>query len=106
MSQNNGQPAKKELIRSTYQMAWFGVGLAGCVTVVIIGAAILIGFWLDRTFESANHLFTFGVVLLSVPITIVSLLWVARYTAKRFKPSVDGATQEENSQEDADSVRS
>ena len=85
-------------------MAWFGVGLAGFVTVFIIGAAILAGFWLDSTFESANHLFTFGLVLLSVPLTIVALLWVARYTTKRFKSTGDSGAQEENLQEDADSV--
>jgi tetrahydromethanopterin S-methyltransferase subunit E len=104
VSKNDTQPAKKDLIRATYQMAWFGVGLAGCVTVFIIGAAILTGFWLDKTFESTKHLFTFGLVLLSVPLTIVAMWWVARFTAKRFKPSGNGSAQEENSQEDADSV--
>jgi tetrahydromethanopterin S-methyltransferase subunit E len=100
VSKNDAQPAKKELIRSTYQLAWFGIGLAGCVTVFIIGAAILIGFWLDKTFESANHLFTFGLVLLSVPLTIVALLRVARYTAKRFGPSDEDPSSEGGAQEE------
>lgn len=86
-------------------MAGFGIGLSGCVSVVIIGAAILIGLILDRTFESARHLFTFILVLVSVPLNVVALLWVVRYTTRRFKTNQkDAPTNFE--QEDDNSVGS
>ena len=104
MSIHDKQAAEKDLIQSTFRMAGFGVGLAGCVTVLIIGIAVLVGFWLDKTFESAKHLFTLGLLILSLPVNLLAMLWVARYTASRFKASSGEAIQENNLQEDADSV--
>lgn len=94
---------KQELISTTYRMAGFGIGLSGCVTVLIIGAAILIGLLLDRTIGSARHLFTFVLVLISVPLNVVALLWVVRYTTNRFKSTQKDA-QNEILQEDDNSV--
>lgn len=84
MSNTEPSTRSKDLVSATYRLASVGVVLGGFTTVIIIGLAILIGLWLDRTFASAKHLFTFVLVLISVPLNIVALLWVARFTTSRF----------------------
>lgn len=96
---------KQELINTTYRMAGFGIGLSGCITVVIIGAAILIGLVLDRTLNSSKHLFTFILVLVSVPLNVVALLWVVRFTTRRFQNKEKDASSNFE-QEDDNSVGS
>ena len=78
-------------------MIFAGLGLAGCSSVLIIGAAIGLGFWLDALFDSAYHLFTIILVLLSVPITGAALLWVVRFTTKRYRSPQQAPDAEENS---------
>ncbi len=97
------QTDQKELRKNTYKMVLVGTGLTGLVTLLILGISFSLGFWLDKTFESAKHLFTIGLVIVSVPINIFGLLWVVRFTTSRFKIEKKEETQEK-SQEDADSV--
>lgn len=101
------QPTSNDPSKNTYRMILEGSGLTGCVTILIIGIALALGLWLDKTFESAKHLFTFGTIILSVPVTIFGLLWVARFTAKRYNlKDQEKDTQEDSIQEDATSVGS
>ncbi len=86
-------------------MAGFGIGLSGCVTVLIVGVSLLLGLLLDRYFGSSRHLFTFVFVLISVPLNVVALWWVVRFTTKRFKQT-QKAAQNETLQEDDNSVGS
>jgi ABC-type nickel/cobalt efflux system permease component RcnA len=67
-----------------------------------VAVALVIGFWLDAKFESANHIFTIGSILLSVPVTFVAILWVVRLLTSRKKNAVDEAPQKQTPQEDAD----
>lgn len=76
-------------------MIFTGIGLAGCSSLVIIGIMLALGFWLDRQLESANHLYTIILVLLSVPLTGAALLWVVRFTTERFKPPAPQAESAE-----------
>ena len=89
---------------NTFKLIFAGIGIPGCVTVLILGAAVLIGLYLDKAFDSAKHLFTVGLIILSVPATIVGLLWAVRYTTARFIPAAEDENAEEKKlQEDADS---
>jgi hypothetical protein len=45
------------------------ISQSGCVTLVIIAAALVAGLWLDRRFDS-KPLFTLLFVLGSVPVTL------------------------------------
>ncbi len=74
--------------------------LTGCVTVLILGLAIFFGLWIDRILGVAKHFFTLGFVVLSIPINIAALIWVARFTARRFGTHKETA-QADNLQEDA-----
>lgn len=84
-----------------------GMGLGGCVTVLIIGLAIVLGLWLDRTLENTRHIYTLGLILVSVPVNLVALMWVVRFTTTRAKAArEEDAAQEVSLQEDDNSVRS
>ena len=77
------------------------------MSLLIIGLSIPIGLWLDKAFAVDNHLITFGLILVSVPVNIVVLLWVVRKTSARFDPAVlQEDTPNELLQEDDNSVGS
>ena len=69
-----------------------------------MAVALVIGFWLDAKFESTNHIFIIGSVLLSVPVTFLAILWVVRWLTSRKKSLgiEDTAAQKQIQQEDAD----
>ena len=87
----------------TLKVALFGMGATGCVTVVIIGAFVALGLWLDSIFNSSKHLFMIGSVVLSVPVTSLALIWTVRkITARLQTPAkTEEKPQAENLQEDA-----
>lgn len=100
MNENRQQPPKENVLSSTYKVAGIAMGLTGCVTVLILGLAIFLGLWLDKILGVDKHYFTLGLVILSVPITIAGLFWVARITANRF--GTKSGAQSEINPEDAD----
>ncbi|MBX3048545.1 MAG: hypothetical protein KIT46_03970 [Anaerolineales bacterium] len=61
--------------------------LAGLLTVAIIFLALFAGLWLDNYFAVENHMYTFGLVCASVPVTLMAMLWVTRVITKRFVPT-------------------
>jgi F0F1-type ATP synthase assembly protein I len=54
----------------------------GCVTVIIVAVALVLGLWLDSTFDT-GPLFTVVVLLVSVPVNVFLLVQIARSTAER-----------------------
>ena len=96
------QPEKNK-VRETYGLVLLTTGLTGCVTFLILGVLILLGLYLDKTFGSAKHLFTFGLIILSVPLNVAGLYGVVRFIKRR-----NLANKEEDAtkslQEDVDSV--
>lgn len=104
MSQNEHQPQEKKTLLGFYKDVFIGGGVTGCVILFIVAAALVIGFWLDKKFESANHIYIIGSILLSVPVTFVAILWVVGKLTSRKKSlgAGDTATQKQKGQEDAD----
>ncbi len=91
-----------EARNSTYKMIFVGTGLTGLVTIVILGLAIAFGLFLDSTFNSAKHIFTVISVILSIPLTILGLLWSARFTVERYGvPNKEQEKKVKDEQEDA-----
>ena len=86
---------------STYKMIFVGTALTGVVTVLILGAAIALGLYLDDIFNSAKHIFTVILVIISIPLTIVGLLWSARFTTQRYGVQKQENTDKVIKQEDA-----
>lgn len=60
-------------------------GQVGCLTIVVIGAALLAGMWLDSLLDT-RPLFIIGLLLVSVPVTLVMMFWVVRQATARIKP--------------------
>jgi len=87
VSETGKQPQKKALLFDTYKAVFIGGGVTGCVIILIVAAALVIGFWLDGLLESANHIYTFGSIILSVPVTFAAIIWVVRLISSRMRPS-------------------
>ena len=92
----------KSLISQTLKVALYGMGATGCVTIIIIGVFIALGFWLDSIFKSSSHLFVIGSIVLSVPVTSLAIIWTARKITARLQPpaQAEEEPQAENLQED------
>jgi len=103
VSQNEHQPQENKSLLGIYKDVFIGGGVTGCVILLIVAVALVVGFWLDEKFESANHIYIFVSILLSVPVTFVAILWVVgKLTSRKKTSSVgDAAAQKQNVQEDA-----
>ena len=79
--------------------------LTTLVSLVTIGLGLWIGFTLDDRFETQKHVFTILAIVISVPLNLGLLLWVVRFTTRRYRLPMDDekATQTE-SKEDATRV--
>lgn len=60
-------------------------GQVGCLTIVLIGVALLAGIWLDNLLDT-RPLFIVGLLLASVPVTLIAMFWVVRQATSRIKP--------------------
>lgn len=56
----------------------------GCLTVLIIAAAMLSGLWLDGVFSSKPW-FTLGLIALSLPVSIFAMFFVVRWTTSKMQ---------------------
>jgi MFS family permease len=62
-------------------------GQVGCVTVVIVFGSLFAGVWVDR-WLGTRPLFTVGLLLGSVPVTIFVMFWLVRRAVSRIQPAV------------------
>jgi F0F1-type ATP synthase assembly protein I len=94
-----GDGSKKGSTRYAFNLVLVGAaGGAGCLTVLIILIALFSGLWLDNTFDT-RPLFTIILMVGSVPITLVAMLLVVRFSTSRIKPPQ--TMDNEPAQEDA-----
>jgi hypothetical protein len=98
MSQTGDQQEKNLALRSLNITLLIVTGAGGCVTVLIILAAMGVGLWLDSRFGSRPWI-TVSLMIASVPVTLVAMYWVARKTTARF--SSDRSKQPEYLEEEA-----
>ena len=68
------------------------VGGVGCLTVIIVIAALLLGLWLDSRLDT-KPMFTFGVVIASMPVSLVVMVLFARSITTRIKTEQDQDSQ-------------
>jgi F0F1-type ATP synthase assembly protein I len=59
-------------------------GQVGCLTLVIILAAVLAGLWLDNTYGT-KPTFTIGLLLASIPVSVVVMFFVVRTAVAKIK---------------------
>jgi len=75
-------------------------GQVGCVTVLIVFGALFAGIWLDRWLHT-RPLFTVGLLLGSVPVTLAVMYWLVKTAIAKIKPTdrASKQTQEDKSGE-------
>ena len=75
------------------------IGQVGCLTLVIILAAVFGGLWLDKTF-STKPIFTLVLLVAGIPVSVFVMLMVARRTLARLKDNAEDESK--TSSEEAD----
>lgn len=97
MAQNGKFPDNNRAVQ-TLNLALLGVVGVGCLTVLVVGAAILAGLWLDSQFQTKPFI-TIILVLASVPITLYLIFRVVLLYAPRFQALTSGAAETEAEEE-------
>jgi hypothetical protein len=68
-------------------------GEVGCLTLIIVILALVVGLWLDRTFGT-RPMFTIILLLGSAPFSLFLTFWVATRSIKRMTASqIQGTVQ-------------
>ena len=60
-------------------------GQVGCLTLIIVLSALFGGLWLDNRYQTGNNLYTIGLMVASVPVTLALMFWVVRKATSRIK---------------------
>lgn len=64
------------------------VGQVGCLTLVIILGAVLLGLYLDNQFQTRPWL-TIGLVLASIPVSLVAMFFISRKMVAKIKMNAE-----------------
>jgi hypothetical protein len=59
-------------------------GQVGCVTLIIILAAVLGGLWLDSRFQT-RPFFTLVLLVASIPVSLFAMLYIVRLVTSKIK---------------------
>jgi hypothetical protein len=79
---------KKNNRQYALNLTFAGVaGLAGIITLMIVLASLFTGIWLDNKFDT-NHQFTIGLILGSVPLTLIIMFYFVKMATARIVPTV------------------
>lgn len=88
------KPQEKDRHQYAYNLTLAAVaGQVGCLTLVIIFAALIAGLWLDRSFAT-KPLFTILFMLASMPLTLYLMFRVVQGATNRIKPVTEKKNNE------------
>jgi MFS family permease len=76
-------------------------GLAGCSTVGFVVFALLVGLWLDAQ-TGVRGLFTIGLLIISVPVSLLVMVWMALAMVKRIQTPPSPQTREDSTYTEED----
>lgn len=68
-------------------------GQVGCVTLVIVIAAVLGGLWLDSRLDT-KPVFTLVFLIASIPVSLVVMLRIVRLVTSKMKMGPSGTDQD------------
>ncbi len=89
MSQTGNQKNRKQY---AFNLALAAVaGQVGCLTLVIVLAALFGGLWLDNRLGT-RPMFTIGLMVVSIPVTLVMMFWVVRSATSRLRSEAQAST--------------
>jgi len=98
---SNSDDQNKDRLQHAYNLTLASVaGQVGCLTMVVIIAALFAGLWLDKYFNS-KPMFTLILMIASVPLTLFLMFKVVTVATRRIKTDqprkpVDGPEEELN----------
>jgi F0F1-type ATP synthase assembly protein I len=75
------------------------VGQVGCLTLLIVLAALFGGLWLDSRFDT-RPMFTVGLMIISIPVTLILMFLVVRAATSRLQENLE-KRKTEHPEEDA-----
>jgi F0F1-type ATP synthase assembly protein I len=79
------QPKKPDQKLQVLNLTLAGVAAqVGCLTLVIVLGAVFVGLWLDGIFQTRPW-FTIGLVIASIPISVIMMVIVTRLAVKKIK---------------------
>jgi ABC-type transport system involved in cytochrome c biogenesis permease subunit len=91
MSPSSNQPEKSRA-QSAYNLTLAAVAAqVGCLTLVIVLAALFGGLWLDNRFDT-KPIITVALMVLSVPVTLVAMFWIVRSATSRIQSNTEQDT--------------
>jgi F0F1-type ATP synthase assembly protein I len=82
MTNPPGKPDRKQYLTNLTLAGM--VGQVGCLTLVIVLGAVFLGLWIDLQLGTKPW-FTIGLVLVSIPVSLVVMLLVARAAISKIK---------------------
>ena len=89
------QPEKTNRKQQILNLTLAGVAAqVGCFTLVIVLGAVFIGLWLDGIFQSRPW-FTIGLVVASIPISIIMMVVVTRLAVSKIKSETQKQTKQQ-----------
>ena len=88
VSEPTKTPAQKPFVMRTVALG----GEIGCLTLMIVLAAVFGGLWLDRTIGTEKPVITIILVLVSAPLSLALTYWRALQVVKDIQasPSEEG----------------
>ena len=88
------QPEKPDRKQRVINLTLAGVaGQVGCLTLVIVLGAVFFGLWLDGIFQTRPW-FTIGLLIASIPISIIMMVVVARLAVSKIKTEGQNPTKQ------------
>ncbi len=69
------------------------VGQVGCLTLIIVLAALFGGLWLDNHFDT-KPMITVGLMIASVPVTLIAMVWIVRRATSRLQATTQKKDQD------------
>lgn len=80
-SKEKGPPSRQKVLNLTLAVLTAQVG---CLTLVLVLAALFGGLWLDNYFQTKPW-FTIGLLIASIPLSVFGMVYIARKTVKKIK---------------------
>ena len=68
------------------------LGQVGCLTIFIVFLALFGGLWLDK-YLGTKPMFTLGLLIVSVPVTIIIMIWVVKAGVAKFQKTENRKNQ-------------
>jgi len=92
---STGKKPEKGRVQHAFNLTLAAVaGQVGCLTLVIVLAALFGGLWLDNRYDT-RPMFTIGLMVASVPVTLVLMFWVVRTATSRLQNNTHKESEED-----------